>query len=83
MSIDNNLASCKLCGKNPSVSMYETDGGGGTSNQANLSCECGNEVVKYSKDYEGCGKTGWDICESQWKQALRDAKSDWNFLNVQ
>lgn len=84
------LASCKLCNETPRVSEYETDSGGGTSGTACITCECGNSVCKDTTDikqgkiipnYEGHGKTGWDIAESLWKQAMHDALTDWNKLN--
>lgn len=78
----NSLANCKLCNKAPSVSEYSTDGSGRTSKLATVECSCGNKIVKHSNDYEGYGKAGWEACESQWIQALRDAKSDWNILNT-
>lgn len=75
------LERCKLCNKEPSVTEYETDGGGGTSKLACVVCECGNEMCKDARDYHGYGETGWKIARTKWEAAMFQARKQWNILN--
>jgi len=71
---------CRVCGKTPNISEYRTDGDGFCTKIAKIKCDCGVAVIKDARDYLGHGDTGWDIAESAWKQAMRDAESLWDLI---
>ena len=75
------LHPCCVCGKQPTIEPYASDGGGRTSNYASVSCTCGFAVVKTTHGRTAGGQTGWDVAKNVWRDAMNDAQYDWQKIN--